>query len=579
MKYLEDLIIKRARQYINDEPNVGYKKQILYLVYQYKSGNSDVLAVLYDRLISKFNFGTAGLRGAMEGGYSRINYVTFSRLGWALGMFLLSRHNCCSVIIGYDARFNGLMFSKILIKVLNALGIKVFIISAGIPTPFLSYIIMKLRISAGIMITASHNKYSDNGCKIYLNDGIQIHREYAEKLVDLMYNAPSFELIKKMFFYINYKNKLYNIIYKSIIESYFIVLKNKFNIILNMYKKNINIMYSPLHGIGYKYVCYGLKKFGFLNFNVVNNQKCLNGLFPTVKYPNPENFNVLINMFKLYKIHDFELSLVNDPDVDRLSVMICMNKKFILLNGNEIGILLGYYILKYICHVVENFIIVTTLTSTRMLFQLARSYNVQYIETFNGFSHIIHNGIMEEKLYNSIFVFAFEEALGYCIGNSVRDKDGISAAIHFANLFSILKSKGQTVFNILDDLFIKYGYYKTLQWSYNVNCALARLKMLKIINFFKYDMMFLRDLCNEFIIKKSVLKDEFGCFNILVFFTNLHTRIIIRPSGTEAKIKFYVEVLYKVNSYITLSRLKKHAHIKLNMIKKILLSQINLLIF
>ena len=571
-----NILLKTIKSYLKEEPNKKYRIQINKLFVQAKNGNKNAWHELSNRLLGQLKFGTAGVRGKMQGGYQCINDVTIAKITWAIATYLLQTNKKPSIIIGFDSRINSKHFSKLAIKILSSMNIKIFSFENFIATPILSYSVIKMNTDIGIMITASHNHKTDNGYKVYWKNGAQIiepHNHNIEKLIAI---APTFQDI------INFKlPKKENIntnkkIINNIITSYFLRIQTEQ---LNTTKQkwsNINITYTPLHGVGTKYALRALNNSGFYNINIVKTQEKPDGLFPTISIPNPEEKNALKETIITAQKHNSDLALVNDPDADRLAVLIrCKkNNELIILNGNQIGILLGYYILKKTKITNKKALIISTIVSTRMISKLAHYYKAKYIETATGFPQIINAAIKDEKNNNSIFIFGFEEAFGYTIGNFVKDKDGICAAVRFAELFAYLKDQGKHPLELLDSLSIKHGHFHNIQWAKQLYGQISQSNIAKIMNFFKDDTKYLKYLNDEQITKKEYLKQK-PSNNILIYYTKNNTRLIIRPSGTECKIKFYLESINYVTNKNELIMKKKSLTIKLNKMKKQLLNIIN----
>ncbi len=572
----KDLLLNVANAYLLEEPRKDYRTQIENLLKDMEHKDAFAAAELSDRLLGQFTFGTAGLRGKMQGGYRRMNEVTVARAAWALGKYLLQKNNNSSVVIGFDARINSLHFAELSAQILRAMGIKVFWFSDFIPTSLLSFAVIKLRTSAGIMVTASHNPPQDNGYKIYWNNGAQLIEPHNDSIAELMTNAPVFAEIPKFSLSDQKAQALNQNVLAEITESYFSDIRQYQLSTPNKSSANIKIVYTALHGVGGKYVLRALREGGFSNVEVVKNQQTPDGSFPTVSFPNPEEKGTLDETIATTQRYNAELALANDPDADRLAVLVRnkTNQDLVSLSGNQIGVLFGDYALRHAQNNKTKPLVVTTLVSTRMLARLAKHYGASYLEAFTGFSRIANASMNEEAKNNTTFVFAFEEALGYCLGDFVRDKDGVCAAVRFAQLFAQLKEANKDPLTALDDLAIKHGNYQSLQWSRVFAGPHANNSMSKIMTFFRNNTGSFKQLCGEKFAKKRDFKNEPGHHDVLMYFTSVDTRLVIRPSGTEPKIKFYLETVDYVNDKAQLLASRIKFSVKLDEMRDQLLSQI-----
>jgi phosphomannomutase len=485
--FMNDLLSR----YLLEESNSDYREQIKNLA------PSD----LKSRLEGKWRFGTAGFRAKMEAGYMRLNRVSVAKIAYAIGKSLTSPSK---IVIGFDGRHYSQEYALLVAQVLDAMGHESLLFSKMLPTPICAFAVTELKAQAGIMITASHNPPEDNGIKIYGHTGAQLIAPMTTQIESILDEAPSYTDIPR-------SQTEPKSAPESVIDAYFSKLPHCTR------HDEIKIVYTPMHGVGEPYARRAFKQAGFENIQVVESQAKPDGNFPTVKFPNPEEPGALDEAIKLAKETKADLILANDPDVDRLAVYV-ENRA---LTGNEIGILLGNYL-------IENYqgdkkpLVMTTLVSSRMLSKIAAAHQIDYAETLTGFANIMHGALKREAEQNVKFLFAYEEALGYCIGDQVRDKDGISAAVLFAQLFADLKAKNKTVCQELNRLFETYGFYQNISWSVRgeLSHILAQAENL------------------------AGLTKQTSSVPGLILYTGEHDlRLIIRPSGTEPKIKFYAEII------------------------------------
>ena len=458
-----------------------------------------------------WRFGTAGFRAKMGDAPGFLNADSITQIAYAVGRFLKPSS---LVVIGYDARHHSQEFALLAAQVLDALGHSSLLFSRLIPTPICAFAVTQLKAHAGIMITASHNPATDNGVKVYGPDGAQLIAPDTQAIEAILDQAPQAKQIALS------KERIQELPEKTI-HAYFETIQLKSSP-SSFSKGGIKIIYTPLHGVGTEYALKALNNAGFENILVVPEQAKPDGAFPTVQFPNPEEPGALDLAINLSKQTQADLILANDPDADRLAV--CIGTQ--VLTGNEIGILLANYLIEQTK--LQKPLVMTTLVSSRMLSKIASKNKISYAETLTGFANIAHLALEREKKFGEEFLFGYEEALGYCIGKHVRDKDGISAAVLFAQLFADLKSQGKTVFDELDRLFQIYGLHRTLQWSIRTESKMIPDNW-------------------------SGLRKQKSTAPGLVVYTGEHDlRLIIRPSGTEPKIKFYAEVIGQIKDKISL---------------------------
>ncbi len=476
--------------YLLEEPDSQYRQEI-------KNLDPSQLA---DRLEGQWRFGTAGFRAKMEAGYLRLNRVSVAKIAYALGKYLKTGSK---VVIGYDGRHHSQEYALLVAQVLDALGHESILFSKLVPTPICAFSVTELKADAGLMVTASHNPPKDNGIKIYGPDGAQLVAPTTHAIEAILDQAPGYPEIKL-------SSKAPQRVPESVIDAYFGNLTVSAG-------KPISIIYTPMHGVGEYYAVRALRQAGFENVHVVPSQAKPDGDFPTVQFPNPEEPGALDKAIELAQQTQAELILANDPDADRLAVCIGTQA----LTGNEIGVLLGNYLIEN-HHGKKKPLVMSTIVSSRMLSKIASVKQVSYAETLTGFANIAHTALEREKQFGEEFIFGYEEALGYCVGNRVRDKDGISAAVLFAKLFSELKSQHKTVWQKLAQLSETYGLYRNLAWSLRGDLKLILERAQNLKGFEK----------------------QISPAPGLLLYTGEHDlRLIIRPSGTEPKVKFYAEVI------------------------------------
>jgi phosphoglucomutase len=514
-----------------------------------------------DEIIESFSkhleFGTAGIRGIIGYGPNRINIYVVGQTVQALANILNKSNKTSNVIIAFDSRNKSIEFAKHAAKVLAANGIKVYLFNEIQPVPVLSFGIRYLKTSFGIVITASHNPSKYNGCKIYGSDGAQIGLEDADLIFEEIKKINIFEEIKNIDFE-NAKNQgLIEIVGEEIERAYLDAIKTQQinKTLTKKYGENIKIVYTPFHGSGNKLVRKILYETGFKNVMVVAEQELPDGNFPTVKCPNPEyleNFELAI---KLAKEKKTELVIGTDPDSDRIGVVILnKNENYILLTGNQVGILLTEYILsqgkKNEC-LPDNAFIAKTIVTTNMIKKIANFYNVKMYETLTGFKFIGELIKKSEKEQNEKFIFGFEESYGYLAGTHSRDKDAIVASMLISEMVLYYKNKNLNLIEQLDKLYNKYGFYVENTISITLEGIHGLEKIENIIKKLRknYPENIGKKICvvrdylfsTQFdLIKNKETKINLPKSNVLYFELENDCSFIVRPSGTEPKIKFYL---------------------------------------
>ena len=496
---------------------------------------SDKNIELIQRFSSSLVFGTAGIRGARGAGPMRMNRVMIRIVATAIAEELLSDNQSDEaplVVVGYDARHKSQIFAQDSVRVLATHGVRSLILPGPTPTPVLAYTSLSKKAKAGIMVTASHNPAEDSGYKVYWDDGAQIANPVDTKIAQRIdfKNPPTEESLA------DYEDAIILKGDDELIKTYVDFASSS---VSSESKREIKQIYTPLHGVGKKVFLDVFEKAGFENPTVVESQAEPDPDFPTVSFPNPEEEGALDLAVGLAIEKNADLVIANDPDADRLAIVARHGNKWRHLNGNEIGVLLAEHILSK--EQGEDRLVVTTVVSSRLLSKIADFHKVKYAETLTGFKWIVRPGI-EDK--SSRFVFGYEEALGFALGDSVRDKDGITSALVFAELAAELKSEDKTVVDLLEELWNRHGVHKT---------ALIAKRLDPETDISADFMSPWRtsppEKIGEFAVIGSIdmlsPESELPATDALIFNIS-NGRIVIRPSGTEPMVKVYVEVTESV---------------------------------
>ena len=512
-----------------------------------------------DRFYKELEFGTAGLRGVMGAGTNRMNKYTVGKATQGLANYILERGTeSKGVAISYDSRNNSKEFGLQTALILNANGIKTYLFENLRPVPELSFAVRNLGCTAGVMITASHNPAKYNGYKVYWDDGAQIISPVDKQIIEKVRDIKSFSEIKTISEE-DAKNKgLFNLLGKEIDDKYLDVLKKSIinSEVIKQVGKDLKIVYTPFHGTGNTVAKRLLNEIGFENVYVVPEQAEPDGNFPTVDYPNPEDKNAFKMALDLAKEKDADLVLATDPDADRLGIYSKNDKtgEYMEYTGNMSGLLIADYRISQMKEkgiLPENGMIVTTIVSSELAKAIAKNYNLECIEVLTGFKYI--GAVMKEAEIkkDKTYLFGFEESYGCLIGDYARDKDGIAAVMSLCEAASYYKSKGKTLWEAMQDIFEKYGYYKESQVSITLEGAegakkikemMDKMRNTEISKIGEYKILSFRDIENN--IKKDVQTGkitETGLpkSNVLYYELENDSWCCIRPSGTEPKIKVY----------------------------------------
>lgn len=514
-----------------------------------------------DRFYKDLEFGTAGLRGVIGIGTNRMNKYTVTKATQGLANYIVKQGGQeRGVAIAYDCRIMSKEFSEETALCLNANGIKTYRFEDLRPTPELSYAVRELGCIAGIVITASHNPPEYNGYKVYWEDGAQIVEPTDKEIITEVNNVTDFSTIKTMSKEEAVQKGLYNTIGKEIDDKYIAELKKLVvhEDAIKKMQKDIKIVYTPLHGTGNMPVQRILKEIGFENVYIVKEQEQPDGHFPTVSYPNPEDPKAFTLALELAKKVDADIILANDPDADRLGIYVKDTKtgEYIQFNGNMTGNLIAEYILsqkKATGTLPENGAIIKTIVSSNMTDAIANEYGVKLFATLTGFKNIakIIRGFEQDHSYEC--VYSYEESYGCIIGTHARDKDGIVAVMTVCEAAAYYKMHGLTLWDQMNEMYKKYGYYKEKQMSITLKGIEGAEEIKKMMENMRNNppkelaglkVKSFGDYSKQEIIDENGNKTSTGLpkSNVLYFDLENNAWICVRPSGTEPKIKFYMGV-------------------------------------
>ncbi len=509
-----------------------------------------------DRFYRDLEFGTGGLRGVIGAGAYRLNIYTIRRATQGLADYVNGAFSDAAVAISFDSRIKSDVFAKEAASVLAANGIKVYIYTELMPTPCLSWAVRACKAQAGIMITASHNPAKYNGYKVYGEDGCQMTIDAANAVTEKIAAVDMFGGAKVMSFDEGVKSGMISYISQDIIEKYYEkVLEQGIHTDL-VAQSGLKVVYTPLNGTGNKPVREILKRIGIKEVTVVPEQENPDGNFPTCPFPNPEIKEALAKGLELCASVKPDLLLATDPDCDRVGIAVPGdNGEFVLFSGNEVGAML----LKYICQertalgtMPKDPVAVKTIVSTDICKKIAAEYNVELREVLTGFKFIGEQiGFLEKKGEQDRYIFGFEESYGYLAGSYVRDKDAVVASMLICEMAAFYRTKGISLLKAREDLYAQYGNYLHSQKSFQCEGASGMERMkeimtnlrtnvpteiggLKVLVFGDYMASEETELASG---KKTVI--DLPKSDVLAFRLEQGASVILRPSGTEPKIKAY----------------------------------------
>ncbi len=500
-----------------------------------------------DAFYRNLSFGTGGLRGVIGAGTNRMNIYTVAKASQGLADYLKKNFEEPSVAIGYDSRIKSDVFAKVAAGVFAANEVNVHIWPVLMPVPMLSFATRYLGTSAGIMITASHNPAKYNGYKVYGSDGCQITTEAAAEILEEIEKLDIFKDVRKRDFEQGVNEGVISYISDEVYTAFVEEVKKQSVLFGDEVNKDVAIVYSPLNGTGLRPVTRTLKEMGYTNIQIVKEQEEPDGHFPTCPYPNPEIKEAMALGMEYAKKYQADLLLATDPDCDRVGIAV-KNKKgeYELLSGNQTGILL----LDYICSqrmkhdkMPVDPVMIKTIVTMDLGEQIAAAYGVDTINVLTGFKFIGEQiGRLEENNREDSYIFGFEESYGYLSGNYVRDKDAVDGAFLICEMFSYYASRGISLLEKLDELYQKYGYCMNTLHSYQFEGSAGFKKMQSIMQNFRKGI-------KEFGTKKVVKLldyseglDGLPKSDVLKFLLDGNCSIVVRPSGTEPKLKIYVSV-------------------------------------
>ena len=522
-------------------------------------GNDDEIL---DRFYRCLEFGTAGLRGVIGAGTNRMNYYTVCQATQGLSDYLNAKYDKPSIAIGYDSRIKSDYFSKEAAKVLAANGIKVYLFKELEPTPCLSFAIRYFHTSSGIILTASHNPAKYNGYKCYNSNGYQMTDEEANETYEYIKKVDYFTGIKTMDFDEAVQKGLIEYMGEEVIDAFLDeVIKQCVNPQITK-NAGLKVIYTPLNGTGNKPVRKILDRIGVKDVTVVPEQEMPDGNFPTCPFPNPEIKQAFECALKMAQTIKPDLLLATDPDCDRVGIAVKDHDgEYKLMSGNEVGAMMLNYLLsqkKEKGLLSENSIAVKSFVSTDLAEVIARKYNCTFKNLLTGFKYIGELITqLEAEGRADDFVMGFEESYGYLAGTHARDKDAVVASMLICEMAAYYKTRGKSLAEVMDDIYDEFGYYYNTVSSYTFEGASGMEKMASIMDglrnnapstFGSMDVTVIDDYktsVSTVLADNSTSKIDLPKSNVLAYTLTDGNKIIVRPSGTEPKIKAYITAIGK----------------------------------
>ncbi len=564
----------RAEQWAREDPDPETRRELLGLLSAPDLAKTDVA----DRFAGSLEFGTAGLRGVVGAGPNRMNRAVVLRTTWGLARELRASGGPSGklrAVIGYDGRRHSREFALDTALVLAAGGVSVHLFARPVPTPLLAFAVTHLGAGAGVMVTASHNPAEYNGYKLYGANGAQVVPPFDERVATRAAEAPAAVDVPRLEVAEAQARGLLVDVPEDVAAKYLDAISALAVHVSG--DRSFRLVYTALHGVGDALACRALSAAGFSGVASVPEQREPDGAFPTVAFPNPEEKGAMALALALAEKEGAKLVLANDPDADRLAVALprAGSGGYAQLTGNQVGVLLGHYLLtERAVRESERRVVMATIVSSPMLGVIARALGVRYEETLTGFKWIANRAIeLQRKGY--AFVFGYEEALGYTVGEAVRDKDGIGAAVRVAEMTAVYAARGHTLLSALEALYRRYGLFVSSQVSVTKKGAAGAAEIRRLMDRLRSappKRIGDQDVVARCDYRAQERVDSAGeslalslpKSNVLAFELAGGSRIVARPSGTEPKVKFYFDLCEAVRDGEGLPDAQARAHARMS---------------
>lgn len=526
-------------------------------------------AELQDAFYKDLEFGTAGMRGIIGPGTNRMNLYTLRRANYGYGKYLLNKYSRPSVVIAYDSRHKSKEFAEECAKVLGEMKIKVYLFSRITPTPELSFAVRHLHAQGGIVITASHNPPQFNGYKIYDEYGCQLVPELVEEVLDEISKAPdAFDIVAGDFEDLKQKGLIY-MIGEEIDEVYLSEVK-KVAVNPKLKKDNFKVVFTPLHGTAARLGERLLQEFGY-DYQVVEEQMVPDPNFGTLAYPNPEDPHAFRMAIEYGKKYNADILLATDPDADRIGMAVFDGKDYIFLSGNQTGAILLYYLINE-KKPKKNAVVFKSIVTSDLGEKIAKAAGLEVFSTLTGFKYIGEQARLLENTDKEFF-FGYEESFGYVIKPFVRDKDSLQALVLCCEVANFYKQQGKSLLDVLEEIYHEFGYHKdgVVNLQFEGKAGAERIKSImeyfrtnRFTHFGNYKLVATEDYLNRIRYFGTSKKNlSLPSSDVMKFYLEGDAWVVLRPSGTEPKLKIYFSVV---------SDSMEAASNKLNELKAVILS-------
>ena len=503
-----------------------------------------------DAFYRELEFGTAGLRGVLGAGTNRMNIYVVAKASQGLAEYVVKNYKPedRKIAISRDSRLNSDLFADVAARVFAANGIKVYTYPYITPVPVLSYAVRYYKCAAGVMVTASHNPSKYNGYKVYGPDGCQMTTQGSKDVYDNIQKIDIFDDVKMMSLDEAFESGMVEYIPPKVLTSYIEAVKKLSMVGDEKINKDFSIVYTPLHGAGLIPVTRILKESGYKKIVVVKEQQFPDGHFTTCPYPNPEIRETMALGMQYAKDYQADLLVATDPDSDRCGIAVRDGDDYRLISGNETGVLM----LNYVCErltangkMPEEPLAVKTIVSTDMIYKVAEHFDVKVVDVLTGFKYIGEQILLlEQKGKENNYIFGFEESYGYLTGSHARDKDAVNAAFIICEMFAYYKTHGQSLVDKLNELYERFGYYLNNTYSFTFEGQEGFKKMAGMMDNLRAQLESGAFKCDRFLDYNKGI-NGLPKSNVLKIYLNEDTSLVVRPSGTEPKIKFYISIRAK----------------------------------
>lgn len=503
-----------------------------------------------ERFYRNLEFGTGGLRGIIGAGTNRMNVYTVGRVSQGLADYVRANYpeGKRSIAVSYDSRIKSEMFSREAAAVFASNGIAVYIYPALMPTPALSFAVRHLGCAAGVMITASHNPSEYNGYKVYNSSGCQVTDEAAGEISSFIDRVDCFEGVAFGNWDELLERGMISFIGEDTVTAFIDAVKSQ-SLVSDETEldRDVAIVYTPLNGTGLMPVRRTLTECGYTNISIVESQKDPDGTFPTCPYPNPEIRQAMEEGIRKAREVGADLLIATDPDCDRVGIAVKDDDgDYRLLTGNETGILLTEYICERRCFMdtmPDDAVIIKTIVTTEMVSAIAKRWGVKIMDVLTGFKYIGEQiGLLEEKGEEERYVFGFEESYGYLAGTYVRDKDAVVASMMICDMFAYYRARGKCLPEKLSELYSKYGYYLNTLYSFGFAGQEGFFRMKEIMESLREKGLGSCGIETEYVKDYSMGIEGLPVSDVLKYYLPDGGTVVVRPSGTEPKLKVYLSV-------------------------------------